>query len=482
MNKKHHSHQSPQTYQSNNNGFIPPQAIDIEEAVLAAMMLEKTAIARTEGLLFTECFYKPKHQQIFKAINKLYVKGSPVDLLTVSQQLKESGDLESIGGPVALTQITDQIARAAHVEHHARIIYDKYIQRELISFAQNLQNVAFQGESDAAIDYYENQSRAIDNLFAGRATMRHIKDIAADAEKSLIDREEKAKSGKLAGIPSGLVDLDKLTNGWLPNRLIILAARPGMGKTAVALNQFGKKAAQEGFNVCVFSLEMDSVSLFDRIILSYGGINRSRFESGYMKKEDWEAYHRAQDEIVKLDIYIDENDNAKVNYIRSVCQNKKRKGECDMVIIDYLQLIESNNDYYGAKNREREVAEITRDLKKMSKALDIPVILLCQLNRGVENRTSKEPQLADLRESGAIEQDADIVSFIWRPEYYKIDALGEGAEINTKDLCIIKIAKHRGGRLDDIFFRHNGDLTRFYDYASDDYIPNDNKSDTGEPF
>jgi len=448
-------------------GKLPPQAIEVEEAILGALMLERDAIFKVTPFIQAEAFYKDEHQNIYNVVRELADENKNIDLVTVTQRLRDKNMLEVVGGPVYITQLTSRVASAAHIEQHCRIIATKYVQREMIRRFSELINEAYNDDPDNIESLYNFHTQAIDALLAGSSGMMHIREILYHTTNDLEKRQWQAKNGETPGIPTGLTDLNKLNNGWQPGDLIIVAARPSMGKTAIAINLFGKSAAGKGKNVCIFSLEMENLKLSKRLILSYGGIVRENFESGKMTEGDWKAFNQAVKELEKLPIYIDDTPGTTVRYIDAVVRNKVRKKECDLVIIDYLQLVETP-DYYGSKNREREVAEISRSLKKVAKASGVPVILLAQLNRGVENREDKTPRLADLRESGAIEQDADIVIFPWRPCYYDPNAEDEQGN-SLKNTMFIEIAKYRDGHIGTILCTHNEDLTQFFDYNSKGY-------------
>jgi replicative DNA helicase len=443
-------------------GKLPPQAIEVEEAVLGSVMVERDAIFTVQPILAEEAFYKEEHQKIYRTVLELAAAGKNIDLVVVTQRLKDKNLLEEVGGPAYITQLTRRVASAAHIEHHAKIIAEKYFQREVIRVCTNLTNKAYEDNIDDLETEWHAETQAIDNLLAGKTGMMHIREIAKEAERDLIERQAAAARGESPGVSTGLADMNELTNGWQKGDLIIVAGRPSMGKTAVAINLFAKSAAIKGKKVCIFSLEMEKLKLGKRLILSYGGIVRANYESGRMTPGDWTAFNNARQELQQLEIYIDDTPATTVNHIGSVVRTKTRKGQCDMVIIDYLQLIESP-ETWGNKNREREVAEITRGLKKVAKASNVPIILLAQLNRGVENRDDKTPRLADLRESGSIEQDADIVIFPWRPSVYDPNATDDKG--NSLDgVILLEIAKYRDGRVDTILAKHNHDLTQFFDY------------------
>ena len=443
-------------------GKIPPQAIEVEEAVLGACMIEREAIFKVAPILSEESFYNAEHQIIFKAVLELSDSGKKIDLLTVTQLLKDKDLLEYVGGPAYITQLTRRVASAAHIEQHARIIAEKYFSRELIRRFTECISKAYEDNIDELEALYNLTTQSIDDLLAGKSEMQHISTILNETRTDLETRQAKALAGEIQGVNTGLFDLDNLNNGWQAGELIVIAARPSMGKTAVAINLFTKSAAQRNKTVCVFSLEMENLKLSKRLILSYGGIVRPNFERGTMTQGDWDAYNRADKELRQLPIFIDDSPAIDCRHINSVVRNKVRKGQCDLVVIDYLQLIESPQSF-GNKNREREVAEISRELKKVAKASGVPVILLAQLNRQIENRPDKTPRLADLRESGAIEQDADIVIFPWRPAFYDPNGVDDKGN-SLENVMMFEVAKNRDGKIGSIISKHNSDLTRFFDY------------------
>ena len=452
-------------------GKIPPQAVEVEEAVLGAVMLERDAIYKVQPIISEAAFYKEAHQKIYLTVLELATANQPIDLLTVTRRLKDKGLLEDVGGPAEITRLTRRVASGAHIEHHARIIAQKYIQREVIRRCSVLISAAYEDDFDALDMQWAIETQAVDDLLAGKSGMMHIRDILTETEADLLERQQKAEKGETPGVPTGLADLNQMNNGWQPGDLVILAARPSMGKTALAINLFSKMAAYRQKSVCIFSLEMENLKLSKRLILSYGGIVRENFERGRMTPGDWQAFNQAKAELSNLNIYIDDTPGTTVNYIGSIIRNKVRRGECDMVVIDYLQLVESP-ETWGNKNREREVAEISRGLKKVAKAAGVPIILLAQLNRGVENREDKTPRLADLRESGAIEQDADMVIFPWRPCYYDPNATDDNGN-SLEGVIFLEIAKFRDGRTGTVLARHNNDMTQFYDFNTKGFVQMD---------
>ncbi len=443
-------------------GKIPPQAIEVEEAVLGALMLGENEIYKVSGILTEECFYKDEHRIIFRTIQELSDAGKNIDIITVSVKLKDENNLEKVGGPANITALTRRVASAAHIEQHARVIAEKYFSREVIRRCTVLISKAYDDNIDELETEYNNATQAIDDLLAGKSGMKHISSILDETRTDLDARQAKAQSGEIQGVNTGLADMNELNNGWQAGELIIVAARPSMGKTAVAVNLFTKSAALKGKNVCIFSLEMENIKLSKRLLLSYGGIVRYNFERGTMTPGDWSAYNKADKELRQLPIFIDDSPGVDVRHISSVIRTKVRKNQCDLVVIDYLQLVETPQSY-GNKNREREVAEISRGLKKAAKAAGVPIILLAQLNRSIETREDKTPRLADLRESGAIEQDADMVIFPWRPAYYEPDAMDENGN-SMLNVMMFEIAKNRDGKIGSIYSKHNDDLTQFFDF------------------
>lgn len=429
-------------------------------------MLETDAYNNIGHILSPDVFYKESHQIIFRAIETLAAEYKPIDILTVVEQLKSKSNLETVGGAYHISELTNRVASTANLEYHSMILYQKFIQRELIRYSSFIIQLSYEDTGyDEAVNAYHEATTHIDNLLAGRRSDRTMAQIMEDHAKELERRMEMADRGDIIGIRTGISDLNKITHGWKPGELIIIAGRPGMGKTAVALNLFTKNAAINEKHILFFSLEMDEIPLADRLVCSYGGIDPDMLKSGKIKNDQaqLDKYFSASNELRQLPISIDDNAHSDINHIATVSRSKRRKGLCDMIVIDYLQLIEvqQTGNY---KNREREVAEMSRSLKLLAKELKIPVLLLAQLNRGVEGRADKRPSLADLRESGAIEQDADMVIFPYRPEYYGImeDDQGESLE----GVMMLIVAKNRNGkRTGDIFAKYSPDLTQFFDYG-----------------
>lgn len=452
---------SPEMY-----GKVPPQAVELEEAVLGAAMLEQEGCESAVRLLQPDAFYKEQHRVIFEAIVSLYGDNQPVDLLTVTERLRKSGNLEIAGGPYEITMLTNRVASSANLEYHAAIILEKYLQRELIRVSSEILNEAYNDTSSVfeLLDQADRNIQTIGEIASKGGESKHVGDLIRSSREELKHREEKVKAGKMTGITTGLTDLNQKTNGWQPCDLIIWASRPGMGKTATML-KMAKEAAKSGTPVCIYSLEMSGIRLTDRLILSCCNIDPDKFRSGWMTTEDWKEFDRAEKEIKTLPIYVDDNPVVSMRYIKSHARMMQRKGKCGMIMVDYLQLADMGSQSYG-RNREQEVAQASREAKIIAKTLQVPFHLLAQLSRAVEKRGGDmHPILSDLRESGAIEQDADVVIFIHRPEYYGIDVDGEGN--STKGVGELIIAKNREGSLGIVVFRHNPSITKMWDYKPD---------------
>ncbi len=429
-------------------GKLPPQAVDMEEAVLGAVMLEKDAIYEVIEILKPECFYKESHAKIFRAIVDLSIREEPIDLLTVIQELRRNSILEEVGGSFYVTQLTTRVMSSVHAEFHARLIYQKYIQRELIRVATNIQERAFDESVDVE-DLLNSSEQSMFEITQGsiKKDIQPINILLKDAIESI--QAASKRDDSLSGVPSGYTKLDRITAGWQPTDLIILAARPSMGKTAFVLSMARNMAVEHGCGVAVFSLEMSSQQLVKRMIVSETELESDKIRTGRLEPYEWEQLDAKIGRLIEAPVFIDDTPALSVFEFRAKCRRLVQQHNVRIAIIDYLQLMTWTGDTKG--NREQEVSNISRSLKAIAKELNIPVIALSQLNRGVENRTglqNKRPQLADLRESGAIEQDADIVAFIHRPEYYGFTEDEEGNSL--EGIAEIIIAKHRNGALDDV--------------------------------
>lgn len=449
------------------HGKLPPQAVDLEEAVLGALMIEKDALTAVIDLLNVESFYKDAHQKIYAAIRNLFQRSEPIDILTVTQELKQTGELELVGGAFFITQLTNRVASAANIEYHARIILQKHIQRELIRISSETIKEAFEDTTDVL----QLLDKAEKNLFAIaegniKKKVNSISDIIGVAVKQ-IETAKKHDSG-VTGVPSGFTELDRVTAGWQRSDLIILAARPGMGKTAFVLSIARNAAVQFNRGVAVFSLEMSSVQLITRLIASETELSAEKLKKGTLAEHEWAQLHARIGKLSTAPLYIDDTPGLSVFELRAKCRRLKAQYNIDMIIIDYLQLMTAGGEK-GSGNREQEISTISRSLKMIAKELDVPIIALSQLSRAVESRGGdKRPMLSDLRESGAIEQDADMVTFIYRPEYYGIDQDENGNSM--LGMAEIIIAKHRNGALENVKLRFIGNLAKFTDASGMDYI------------
>ncbi|MBQ5997222.1 MAG: replicative DNA helicase [Bacteroidales bacterium] len=447
-------------------GKLPPQALDMEEAVLGAVMLEKDAIYEVVEFLKPECFYIAANGRIFQAITDLSLRGDPIDTNTVVQELRRQGHLEEVGGPLYITQLTLRVLSAAHVEYHARIIYQKYLQRELIRIATEIQNRAF----DDAVDVYDVLNNAEQSLFdiAQSTVKQETQSIATLMGDVLTEIQNAGKrEDSLSGVPSGYVKLDRLNGGWQKSDLIIIAARPSMGKTAFALSMARNMALDHNTGVAIFSLEMSATQLVKRLIISETELAADKIRSGRISPDEWAYIDQKIKALVSAPIFIDDTASISVSEFRTKCRRLVKKERIGIIMVDYLQLMTWGGNTKG--NREQEVSNISRSLKAIAKDLNIPIIALSQLNRGVETRTGKDkrPQLADLRESGAIEQDADMVLMIHRPEYYGMYEDGEGNSM--RGIAEIIVAKHRNGALDTIQLRFQKDYAKFTELADGEY-------------
>ncbi len=450
-------------------GKLPPQAIEIEMDVLGALMLEKGKDIIILDILKPDSFYKAEHQKIFKAISDLSINHLPIDYHTVIEKLKSNGDLELSGGPVYVIGLSQRVGSSAHVEYHAKIIAEKFIQRELIRVSSEIQTRSYDDTEDVAdtLDYSQTE---IFNLALGS--------IKRDAERmdivlnKAIDQIEEARKREdgLSGVPSGFSNLDRVTSGWQNSDLIIIAARPSMGKTAFVLSMARNMAVNHSKSVVIFSLEMSSIQLVTRLIASETELGSEKLRSGNLQDHEWEQLEYKIKNLEKARLFIDDTPAISLNELRSKCRKLKTKENIDLVVIDYLQLMAGPAETKG--NREQEVSMISRGLKAIAKELDIPIIALSQLNRSVEMRSGlKRPQLSDLRESGAIEQDADIVIFIHRPE--KMGLTEDESGNSTRGLAQIIIAKHRNGAVTDINLKFREEFARFEEFNEDFLTPLD---------
>ena len=466
-----------------NQGRIPPQATDLEEVVLGALMLEKEAVNEVIDILSPEAFYLDKHQKIFAAIKSLFGKSEPIDIMTVTNELKFRGELEMVGGAYYIAKLTNRVVSAANIEYHARIIMQKHIQRQLIMISSDMIHEAFEDTTDV----FDLLDKAENNLFQiSENNLRRSYDSMQDLVSRAIKEIQNAKNAddKLRGVPSGYTELDRITQGWQKSDLIILAARPSMGKTAFALNLARNAAVDFNRPVAFFSLEMAAVQLVTRLISTETSLTADKLRSGDLAEYEWQQLNTKVTPLTDAPIFIDDTPQLSIFELRAKCRRLKQQHDIQMVFIDYLQLMTAKGD--KGLNREQEISTISRSLKALAKELEIPVLALSQLSRNVEQRPgSKKPILSDLRESGAIEQDADMVIFIYRPEYYK-----EGVDDDNKPkgYTLIDIAKHRNGKLGEVELRFVGQYARFeeleqgYDNSSLTSISPNNQFDQSQVY
>ena len=458
------SKRSPQTtiikVGANEMGKLPPQAQELEDSVLGALMIEKEAFGTVADLLRPEVFYKDQNRLVFEAIRELAVNDQPIDILSVGEKLKSKGTLEKAGGAVYLADLTRRVASTAHLHYHAEIIAKKATARDLISMAAQIEEKAFDETQD--IDDLMQEAEAGIFEITQRSQKRSVTQVDSVIEEAFARMEKAAKNtGNISGIPSGFHALDKITSGWQTPDLIIIAARPAMGKTAFVLSMAKNIAVDRGIPTAIFSLEMSNVQLVNRMIMNVCELEGDKIKTGKMSKEDKLRLNTKINIMKGKPLYMDDTPSLSIYELRSKARKLVNEHGVKLIIIDYLQLMNAQGSSFGS--REQEVSIISRGLKGLAKELDIPIIALSQLNRGVEARTGiegKTPQLSDLRESGAIEQDADMVCFIHRPEYYRIFN-DEKSGKDLRGLAQIIVAKHRNGATDSIWLRFRGKYAKF---------------------
>lgn len=456
---------SPMVY-----GKVPPQAKDLEEAVLGAIMLEKSAFDTVIEILKPECFYVEGHQRIFRAMQGLAQKSQPIDILTVVEELRFREELDMVGGPYYVTKLTNAVVSAANIEAHSRIILQKFIQRELIRISGEIIGDAYEDSTDV----FDLLDDAESKLF--EITNNHLRknfDTIDSVLVKTIQRIEdlRHRNEDVTGVPSGFPSLDRVTYGWQNTDLIILAARPAVGKTAFALNLARNAAlnASKQTPIAFFSLEMSAGQLVQRILSAESEIWLEKISRGKMEEHEMkQLYAKGIQRLAQAPIFIDDTPALNIFELRAKCRRLKNKHNIGLVIIDYLQLMSGTGDNRNG-NREQEISNISRNLKGLAKELSIPIIALSQLSRAVETRKegNKMPQLSDLRESGAIEQDADMVMFLYRPEYYDITANEMGE--NNRGETHVRIAKHRNGSLETIKLKALLHIQKFIEDGGDDF-------------
>jgi len=433
------------------NEKIMPNNIDAEQAVLGAMFLSKYALEKVLEEMTKERFYLASHGKIFEVIKYLAEKGNPIDITTVTAELDKRKELGSIGGVEYLTEIINCVPTAANVDYYLKIVEEKYLRRALIETATKIAGDGF-GSTDNIGDILDEAEKQMQNVIKNRmgTEFRTIQDVLFKAQADL--EELSKQKGEITGIPTGFYDLDRITKGLHPNELIIVAARPAMGKTAFALNLAVNMAVNAKKSVALFNMEMGAEQLINRMLASVGQIDMGKIITGKLEHQDWKRINESISRLADTKIFIDDTPGMTVSEIRAKCRRLANSSDgLDVVIIDYLQLISGGAKYAG--QRQQEVSEISRSLKTMSLELGIPVIALAQLSRSVEGREDKRPLLSDLRESGSIEQDADIVSFLYRDDYYNKEAAIDESTSNSEFI----IAKHRNGPTAtvDLIFKRN---------------------------
>lgn len=436
-----------------------PHNEQLEQVVLGMLMLESTAINEVDSILSPETFYKPAHVLIYQAIQSISQEGNAPDMMLVFNRLNKENKLDEAGGPSVLAELVSRVASSSNLMKHAKYLHQLYISRKLVIAGQTITAKAF----DSSLDVDDTIAESLKLLEdVALSTMYDVNSVdlwrvVSNSMELYQLKKENAAKGLKSGIPTGLNKLDTILSGFKAQQLIILAARPAMGKTAFALN-VALSAALTGIPVVIFSLEMSSVSLSDRLIISMGCLNANYYRNARLSDAEELQMCNAVDRLSLLPVTIDDTAGLSVSQIKSRAKNLQRKGKCGLIIIDYLQLIDmrSSNKSY---NREQEVTQATKEAKQMAKSLNVPVLLLSQLSRKCEERADKTPVLSDLRESGSIEQDADIVLMLHRPEYYD--------KSQEKGVGVLRIAKQRDGQSGDIDFRYNESLTRFADYDAE---------------
>lgn len=452
----------------NNFAHLQPQALEVEKAVLGALMIDKGAFSVIEEILVPESFYEPRNQMIFGAICELVFENAPVDILTVTEKLRKLGMLEEVGGPGYVTELSSRVASSANIEYHANVVAKKALARNLISLTSIAQTKAF----DESNDIEEVMQEAEQALFSladnsGRKSCESMDTIMTAVDLQL---HKNASGNGMTGVPTGFTKLDEITSGLQPTDLIIIAGRPAMGKTAMAVSIIKNTAVDRDIPVGFMSMEMSNVQVGNRIMSNVCSIEGNKFMNGQFDPSDWLRYDKKLPVVKTKPLYVDDTPNMSIFELKTKARRMAREHGIKLLIVDYLQLMSAAGIRYG--NRQEEVATISRALKGLAKELNIPVVALSQLNRSVESREGlegKRPQLSDLRESGAIEQDADVVIFVHRPEYYHIYNDDKGNDLHGKAQIII--AKHRKGAVDDVLLNFKGQFTRFEDPDADRNAP-----------
>ncbi|MFD1040293.1 replicative DNA helicase [Virgibacillus byunsanensis] len=436
------------------NDRTPPHNIEAEQAVLGAIFLEPEAFSTTSELLMPEDFYRTSHQRIFETMMKLTDKGDPIDLVTVTTSLSNEKMLDEVGGVSYLTDLAGSVPTAANIGYYSKIIEEKALLRRLIRTATDIVTSGFMKE-DEIEDVLNEAEKNILEVSARKnsGAFKSIKDVLIDVYDNIEQLHH--QSADVTGVPSGFRDLDKITSGFQANDLIIIAARPSVGKTAFALNVAQSVAVNTDENVAIFSLEMGADQLVSRMLCAEGNIDAQRLRTGNLQADDWSKLTMAMGSLSNAGIYIDDSPGIRVNEIRSKCRRLKQEHGLGMILIDYLQLIQGSSTN-SKENRQQEVSEISRSLKALARELNVPLIALSQLSRGVESRQDKRPMMSDLRESGSIEQDADIVGFLYRDDYYD-------EESEKQNIIEIIISKQRNGPIGNVELAFVKEYNKFVD-------------------
>lgn len=429
---------------------VPPQNLDAERSTLGAMFLDKEAIYRAMEVLYPDDFYKDSHRHIYQTVLDLANKGEPVDLVTVTEALRRSKRLDEVGGVAYLTELANAVPTAAHIDHYARIVEEKSLLRRLIHTAGEIMAAGYEAreEVERILDEAERMVFSIANRRSGRS-ISSLKQILIEAFEQIEYLYE--SKGAVTGVPTGFADLDRLTAGLQPSDLIILAARPSMGKTTFALNVAENAAVRLKIPVALFSLEMSKEQLAIKLLCAEAGVDNQRIRTGNLSEEDWPRLSHALGRLSEAKIFIDDSPNISALEIRAKARRIKSEYGLGLIIIDYLQLMQSR---FRVENRQQEVSEISRSLKALARELSVPVVALSQLSRAVEQRPGKKPSLADLRESGSLEQDADLVCFLYREDYYD-------PETEKKNITEFIVAKHRNGPTGKVEFFFQKEFSKF---------------------
>lgn len=440
-------------------GKLPPQAVDLEEAVLGAIMLERAALIQAIDILHPEDFYLESHREIFEAIITLFRNDEPVDMRTVVHKLRQHGKLELVGGSYKVADLTSKVSSAAGIEHDARVLNEMSMKRKLIQLASKIHNDAYEDTVDV-FELMDHSQKEFDAI-TGQYLTGHVKSYRVVYQETVKEILEGMKNKGLTGVPSGYTELDRLTAGWQKTELAILAARPGMGKTAFVVNVCRNAAVDHKIPVAIFSLEMSGLQLSMRMISAESEVDSEKVFQSRIEDNDVTIISSKTGRLAQAPIFIDDTPALSILEFRAKCRRLKAEHKIQLVVVDYLQLM--RGDQSG--NREQEISSISRALKAVAKDLNIPVIALSQLSRGVESRGGeRRPMLSDLRESGAIEQDADKVIFLYRPEYYKISQYEDGT--STQGIMEVIIAKNRNGRCDSIKLKFIGRYSKITEIDS----------------